>query len=201
MSAARDSKERMAAYRRAYAERNKERMPALKRAYYEKNKGRLYASQRANAEQNKERVAAYKRAYYERNRELEAVRSRDWAARNGERRAFSSHKAHSTERGIAFLFTFEEWWSVWQQSGHWHERGRRSDQYVMARFGDRGPYAVGNVKIVTAKANAAEWMACAEPLARISAAQTGRRRSPESIARQRATLEASRQQKFPEHQG
>lgn len=59
-------------------------------------------------------------------------------------------------RGISWLFTFETWFKVWSDSGHLHERGRRKGQYVMARFGDRGPYSVDNVKITTVEENSIE---------------------------------------------
>ena len=59
-------------------------------------------------------------------------------------------------RGIPFLMTFDQWWSIWERSGHWHKRGRKRGQYVMARYGDRGGYEVGNVRIVTVRENHAE---------------------------------------------
>jgi hypothetical protein len=62
---------------------------------------------------------------------------------------FCEHIGSARGRKIPFLFTFEEWWKIWQDSGHWEERGKRADQYCMARFGDKGPYAVGNVRIIT----------------------------------------------------
>jgi hypothetical protein len=69
---------------------------------------------------------------------------------------FRSHIRGAVQRGIPFLMTFEQWWSIWQQSGNWHERGRGNGKYVMARFADRGPYAVGNVKIILWEENNAE---------------------------------------------
>ena len=51
------------------------------------------------------------------------------------------------DRGIPFLLTFEEWWDIWQKSGHWEERGPHIGQYCMSRYGDLGPYVVGNVFI------------------------------------------------------
>jgi hypothetical protein len=70
---------------------------------------------------------------------------------------FYYQRGDAAKRGILFLLTFEEWWEIWQKSGHWHERGSGLGQYVMARFGDIGPYAVGNVKIITNKQNTAEY--------------------------------------------
>jgi hypothetical protein len=57
---------------------------------------------------------------------------------------------------IAWLFTFDEWIEIWLKSGKWHQRGRRRGQYVMARFGDIGPYAPWNVEIKLHTENASE---------------------------------------------
>jgi hypothetical protein len=54
------------------------------------------------------------------------------------------------------LLTFDEWWSIWEQSEHWHERGVGRGKYCMARFGDCGPYAIGNVKIIPQEENVRE---------------------------------------------
>lgn len=72
------------------------------------------------------------------------------------REAFWNKRSDANFRGIEFLLTFEEWLEIWEASGHLHERGRKRGQYVMARYGDKGPYAVGNVKIITAGENVAE---------------------------------------------
>lgn len=69
------------------------------------------------------------------------------------RKAFLSHRGNAKARGIPFLLTYDQWLEIWTASGHLHERGRHKGQYVMARFGDVGPYAVGNVEIVTAEEN------------------------------------------------
>ena len=67
--------------------------------------------------------------------------------------AFEGQRYLAQKRGVAFLFTFGQWLQIWVDSGHLLERGCRKGQYVMARFGDMGPYAVGNVKIVTCTEN------------------------------------------------
>lgn len=69
---------------------------------------------------------------------------------------YKVHKSNAAYRGIAFLLTYEEWFQIWQDSGHWFERGRGANKYVMARFGDIGPYAIGNVKIITGAENVSE---------------------------------------------
>jgi hypothetical protein len=67
------------------------------------------------------------------------------------RRKYSAHKSSAKQRGIPFLLTFEQWWQIWQKSGHWEERGH---PYMMMRSKDEGPYAVGNVRIATGAQNA-----------------------------------------------
>lgn len=67
---------------------------------------------------------------------------------------YRQQKSEAKRRGIPFLLTFDEWWEVWEP--YWAHRGRRSDQLVMARHGDVGPYAVGNIKIITARENRLE---------------------------------------------
>lgn len=59
-------------------------------------------------------------------------------------------------RGVAWGITFGEWLGVWQESGKLPQRGRKSTEYCMARNGDVGPYAVGNVHICTNAENRAE---------------------------------------------
>jgi hypothetical protein len=71
-------------------------------------------------------------------------------------KAYSSHKQHAAIRGIEWEFSLGQWWRVWKESGKWHLRGRHSGQYVMARFGDVGPYAPHNVEIKTCNENIKE---------------------------------------------
>jgi hypothetical protein len=60
------------------------------------------------------------------------------------------------QRGIEWRLTFEEWCEVWRESGRWEQRGRHRGQYVMARFGDVGPYERGNIKICPVGENVGE---------------------------------------------
>jgi hypothetical protein len=71
---------------------------------------------------------------------------------------FMQQRANARHRGIRFLLTFEQWWSIWRRSRRYAERGR--GRYVMARYRDSGPYAVGNVRIITYKSNVREAWAC-----------------------------------------
>lgn len=56
-------------------------------------------------------------------------------------------------RGIGWELSLPEWWAVWKDSGHWHDRGLGRG-YMMSRYGDVGPYAVGNVYIAPGVGNA-----------------------------------------------
>jgi hypothetical protein len=82
---------------------------------------------------------------------------------------YRRHRGNATDRGIPFLLSFGQWWSVWQRSGHWCQRGRRRGQYVMARFGDQGAYEVGNVRICTVADNMKERRLTAATRAKLSA--------------------------------
>ena len=102
-------------------------------------------------------------------------RPRTPAQRNAQRicnRAFRKsprgkywHQRHrALARGIPWEITFDEWWGVWQASGHWADRGKMPWQYCMGRKGDKGPYRVDNVEIVTVRENAqASWFANLQP--------------------------------------
>ena len=67
------------------------------------------------------------------------------------RSAYANQRKSAKERGIGFAFTLWSWWRFWVESGHWKERGRSG--YVMARIGDVGDYAPGNVYICTTSQN------------------------------------------------
>lgn len=60
---------------------------------------------------------------------------------------YKQHKNRAKDRGIGFLLTFEQWWSIWKKSGKWELRGNLPGQYAMCRLDDEGPYADGNVYI------------------------------------------------------
>src|SRR5258706_1578724 len=72
------------------------------------------------------------------------------------RKKYRDHKADAKRRGIQFLLSFDGWMKIWLDSGHWNKRGRGRGKYHMARFGDKGPYAIGNVKIITHEENSKE---------------------------------------------
>lgn len=67
---------------------------------------------------------------------------------------YSQQKANAWKRRIPWQITYEQWWQLWQASGHWPDRGYRRGQYVMGRLGDAGAYRVGNVEIILFEVNA-----------------------------------------------
>jgi hypothetical protein len=71
--------------------------------------------------------------------------------------AWSLQRRNARARGIAFELTLWQWWTIWQDSGHWHERGTGAEKYAMCRFNDVGPYAVGNVYIATNRQNSLDY--------------------------------------------
>lgn len=54
--------------------------------------------------------------------------------------------------------TFDEWITMWVESGHWEERGRSRGNYCMSRYGDKGDYEVGNCYINLHSENSKEAM-------------------------------------------
>jgi hypothetical protein len=98
-------------------------------------------------------------------------------------KAYRHCKYDAKNRGIDFLLTFEEWLAIWEDSGYLAERGCRRGQYVMARFGDEGPYIVGNVEIILATQN-------------VSAGRRGKKASPQTRAKLRLRKPAMLGKKF-----
>lgn len=80
------------------------------------------------------------------HREQFGVPERDW-------RAFRAHRDSARRRGIPFLFSLLSWRSWWRVQlklqGDGATRGRKRDQYVMARIGDKGAYEPDNVYCCT----------------------------------------------------
>ncbi len=93
--------------------------------------------------------------------------------------AYVSQIGSSKKRGIGFLLTFEEWCDIWIKSGHLDERGRGLGKFHMARHGDTGPDAIGNVKIIPGSQN-------------ISEANKGKKLPPMSEEHKRHISEAKR---------
>jgi hypothetical protein len=69
---------------------------------------------------------------------------------------YYEHKQNAKRRNIPFLLTYNEWISIWKQSGHWEERGLGKGKYVMCRYNDIGPYSINNVYIDLMEVNAGQ---------------------------------------------
>lgn len=108
-------------------------------------------------------------------------RARKWAEKNPERAAFKSQRNSAAKRGIQFMLSFDQWWGIWQASGKWEQRGKLEGQYVMARFGDSGPYAIDNVRICTKAENREEYISALSEEQRRAIGQRalGKRRTDE----------------------
>lgn len=67
--------------------------------------------------------------------------------------AFFSQRANADKRGVEWKLTFWQWYSAWQESGKWDQRGRGAHDYVMCRHGDVGPYSLENIYFATGAEN------------------------------------------------
>jgi hypothetical protein len=67
--------------------------------------------------------------------------------------SFNEQKWNAKRRDIPWQLTFEQWSRIWSDSGKLDRRGYRKGNYVMARFGDTGSYAIGNVEVILAEDN------------------------------------------------
>ena len=118
---------------------------------------------------------------------------------------YGQHKRRARRRGIAFEFTFAKWVAWWEQKlgPDWMaKRGPRRDQYVMARYGDKGPYKPGNVKCVTASQNGSERRENGSahhhkhtPETRQKMSEAAKRRPPQSLETRRKKSEAGKRRK------
>jgi hypothetical protein len=68
-------------------------------------------------------------------------------------RQFVQQRVMARRRSIEWRLEYWEWRQIWDDSGHFHERGTCGGQWVMGRNGDIGPYAAGNVKIIRCETN------------------------------------------------
>ena len=63
------------------------------------------------------------------------------------KRRYHAHKCVARQRKVEFDLTFDDWYTIWINSGHYPNRGAGKGKYVMSRVNDIGPYKVGNVFI------------------------------------------------------
>lgn len=62
---------------------------------------------------------------------------------------YTRHKANAKRRGVPFDISYEDWAALWLRSTYYGLPG-----FAMCRYGDEGPYAVGNVYIGSRRVNA-----------------------------------------------
>lgn len=99
------------------------------------------------------RQVAYDKAYYAANKDfIKARHAASTKARNTTPWAkYGLQRNAARQRGIEFLLTFEEWLDIWGDK--LSQRGKGTNRLCMSRHGDVGPYAVGNVSIITHSQN------------------------------------------------
>ena len=90
---------------------------------------------------------------------------------------YIAQRKRARQRGITWSISFMEWALIWAESGHWNERGKGGDDYVMSRPGDKGPYSYKNTKIITNSENVNERVFSDETKRKISESKTGKKRS------------------------
>lgn len=100
---------------------------------------------------------------------------------------YMTHKRNAKKRNIDFFLTFDEWLAIWSQSGKLELRGPKKGQYCMARIGDIGPYAIGNVYIELSDVNCKlphnGIAKSKEQKTKMSLAQKGISKSPAAVAK------------------
>lgn len=101
-----------------------------------------------------------------------------------EYQAYRAHYHSAKRRGIAFRFSMLGWHLWWLRAlkaiGPHAQRGRRRDEYVMARKKDRGAYEDGNVRALIPRENM-------------------RDRHPESVAEARRRIAATHKARGTQH--
>jgi transposase len=71
-------------------------------------------------------------------------------------RKYTEQRKNARIRKVGWDISFADWWRIWQTSGKWALRGRGKG-YCMGRFGDKGPYKVGNVEIILCAQNTSDY--------------------------------------------
>ncbi len=106
---------------------------------------RAYSKQYRKDNFTKEEIAKSNSDYYQTHKKEIAAQSKLRCARPEVQ--YKQQQTHAKQREIEFNLTFDQWYSIWVESGHYEDRGKRIGQYCMSRCGDKGAYEVGNVFI------------------------------------------------------
>lgn len=91
---------------------------------------------------------------HQHGRQREKARAYERAWRATPKGQYIQQRSNAAKRGIPFTLTFDQWLTIWGDK--LRRRGRCASCLVMARSGDSGPYAIGNVKILEGQQNTAE---------------------------------------------
>lgn len=104
------------------------------------------------------------------------TRLRAWAASEGlsdPYKAYMKQRTRAASRGIEFELTLSEWWAFWD--GHYRERGSRPMDLCMARCGDVGPYAVGNIYLASNQQNLRDYQRSGKKSHDLAESKAGRK--------------------------
>lgn len=63
------------------------------------------------------------------------------------RKRYHMHKCVAKQRKVPFELSYDEWITIWLESGKYDLRGYGRGKYCMSRINDVGPYSVNNVFI------------------------------------------------------
>ena len=110
---------------------------------------------------SREDAIAQDRRRYRRNKVAVRSASKKWREDNPERYAWLGQRHTSKQRGIRFELTFEEFVTFW--GFNFDRRGKGLDDLCMGRFGDEGPYRVGNIYVTSNSENKAGARPLPEP--------------------------------------
>jgi len=67
---------------------------------------------------------------------------------------YDRHRQRAKRRGIAWEFTFDSWWAMWEP--HFDKMGQTPDSMHMCRTNDEGAYSPSNCRIDSARNNGVE---------------------------------------------
>jgi len=102
-----------------------------------------------NLEEKRAYHSAYNKNLTVAQRQQKALRQKAWWKTDYGQ--YKSHQRRAQRSGIPFEISFEDWLTVWKESGHYGERSPTG--FVMCRKQDLGAYTKDNVYIATAAQN------------------------------------------------
>lgn len=123
--------------------------------------GNRIAKEKQRAEKKSARVARWEKFFGCSWDMITAINGKPWV-RTPKMRADCPCNAYYNQwhaafyvRNVGWEINLVDWWRIWQESGHWEQRGRGKG-YCMTRIGDTGPYHPDNVEIKTCGENFSE---------------------------------------------